>query len=58
MTALQTLVAAILSVPWTILGVRLYGWPTQMGTSPTLRKAIYVIAVVLQLLAVYGAVTV
>lgn len=55
MTPLQTLIAAILSVPWTILGVRLYGWGTTMGTSPTLRKAIYAIAVVLQALAVYGA---
>lgn len=57
MTPLQTLVAAVLSVPWTILGVRLYGWSTSMGTSPTLRKVIYAVAAGLQALAIYGAVT-
>lgn len=50
------MVAAILAVPWTLLGGLLWWFPHRMqGSSPCTRYAVYAMPVVLTIAAVYGA---
>jgi hypothetical protein len=51
-----TIVAAILAVPWTMAGFRLWVEPTPMGTAPALRRSIYLVALGLTAAAIYGGI--
>lgn len=48
-------VVAILSVPWTLIGFRLWVAPTPTGTAPSLRRMIYLLAFAMNIAALYGA---
>lgn len=49
--ALGAIVAAILAVPWTLIGFYLWKWPTPHGTTPGFRYTIYAVAGALTMVA-------